>query len=344
MDRKPRPDLVEEQAWAAPVSSDGVVVITASAGGLEAITDVLSAVGNDFPLPIVLVQHRGDRDNDVLPELLARRTGLDVRPAKNGDLLEPRTVYVCPPGVHVTTERSLRLIRGPRLEFVRPSADLIFRSVARRYGPRGIAVVLSGRGSDGARGSVSIAEAGGTVFAQAPETSAWPEMPEAAVRHGRVAHVLSATEIGAALRALVTQGDGSAGEPEAAPIKVLLADDHRIFLDGLRTLLERERDMQIVGEAETGRVAVQLAQRFSADVVVMDLAMPVLSGIDAIRRLKVLAPKIKVVALSAHADEATIADVMHAGASGYLCKSVAFGELARAIRSLAASPGASAHS
>jgi two-component system chemotaxis response regulator CheB len=313
------------------VSSDRIVVIAASAGSLDAICDLLDAAGPDFRLPIVVVQHRGDSNPELLPQLLARRTDLDVRHAENGDLLAPGVVYVCPPGAHLTAEYSLRVAEGPRIGFVRPSADLMFRSVARAYGPRAIAVVLSGRGRDGARGSIAVAEGGGMVLVQAPESSAFPAMPEAAIRVGRVDHVLSPEQIGRTLRTL-------AGPPaeKKTVIRVLLADDHRIIVDGLRTLLEREKDMQIIGEAADGRAAVQLARRLPADVIVMDVAMPELNGVDAVRRIRVIAPKIRVLALSANTDRRTVAEIVRAGATGYLSKSSAFGELARAIRAVAA--------
>jgi two-component system response regulator NreC len=120
------------------------------------------------------------------------------------------------------------------------------------------------------------------------------------------------------------------------PIRVLLADDHRLLRDGLRAMIQSQDDMQLVGEANEGREAVQLAGESSPDVVVMDISMPGLNGIDATRQIRARNPSVKVVALSAHTDQRMTSGMIAAGASGYLPKHMAFEELATAIRTVAA--------
>src|SRR5438445_10828273 len=88
--------------WGKQDPGQGLVVITASAGGLKPISDILSTLPLDFPAAVVVVQHRGDQNPDLLPEILRSRASLPVRRARNGDYLKPATVYVIPPGVHVT--------------------------------------------------------------------------------------------------------------------------------------------------------------------------------------------------------------------------------------------------
>lgn len=117
--------------------------------------------------------------------------------------------------------------------------------------------------------------------------------------------------------------------------RVLLADDHKIMREGLRSLLAVSPGVEVVGEAGDGRSAVQLALKLSPDVVVMDIGMPDLNGVDATRQIKARSPKIKVIALSLHSDERFISGMFKAGASGYLLKDGAFEELARAIRTVA---------
>lgn len=114
-------------------------------------------------------------------------------------------------------------------------------------------------------------------------------------------------------------------------IRVVLADDHRIVREGLRALLDREADMEVVAEVDDGRQAVQLARDLNPDVVVMDLSMPGLNGIEATRQVLQECAATKVLALSMHADRRFVADVLRAGASGYLLKDCALDELVRAI-------------
>ncbi len=115
---------------------------------------------------------------------------------------------------------------------------------------------------------------------------------------------------------------------------ILLADDHHIIRDGLRPLLEKERGLQVVGEAENGRQAVDLARELKPDVIIMDISMPDLNGIEATRQILAENPAVKIVALSVHAEEQYVAQMIRAGASGYLPKSCAFKELATAIQTV----------
>ena len=115
-------------------------------------------------------------------------------------------------------------------------------------------------------------------------------------------------------------------------ITVLLAEDHEIVREGLRTLLEAEGDIAVVGEAETGRRAVALTRRLRPAVVVMDIAMPFLNGLEATRQILKAVPATKVLILSAHSDDAYVEQVTAMGASGYLIKQTSARVLSRAIR------------
>lgn len=116
------------------------------------------------------------------------------------------------------------------------------------------------------------------------------------------------------------------------PIRVLLADDHTIVRQGLRRLLETQADFVVVAEADNGRAAVRLAIRHRPNVVVLDMAMPKLNGIEATRQLKKEVPEARVLALSAYSDEEYVLAVCQAGAAGYLVKHTAASELISAIR------------
>ncbi len=119
------------------------------------------------------------------------------------------------------------------------------------------------------------------------------------------------------------------------PITVLLAEDHSIVREGLRTLLQVEADLEVVGEAASGRLAVELAGKLHPDVIVMDIAMPLLNGIEATRQILKIAPATRVLMLSAHSDDAYVDQVIALGAAGYLIKQTAANVLPRAIREVA---------
>ena len=115
-------------------------------------------------------------------------------------------------------------------------------------------------------------------------------------------------------------------------IPVLLAEDHLIVREGFRSLLKGEADIELVGEAENGRLAVQLAKRLRPAVVVMDIAMPLLNGLEAARQIMESLPATKIIMLSAHSDDAYIEQATTAGAVGYLIKQTSSHDLCKAIR------------
>jgi two-component system response regulator NreC len=115
-------------------------------------------------------------------------------------------------------------------------------------------------------------------------------------------------------------------------IRIIIADDHQIVRQGLKTLLEREPDLQVVAEAEDGRRTLSLVREFIPHVVVLDVEMPDLNGIEAARQILAEFPQVKVIALSIYSDRRFVVNMLKAGANGYLLKDCAFEELAQAIR------------
>lgn len=194
-----------------PDTAFDVVAIAASAGGLKAIIRVLSELPEGFPAAILVVQHLDPKHPSLMAGILARRTPLLVKQAEEGDVIRPGSVYVAPPDRHllVNPDGTLSLSRSELVHFLRPSADLLFESMAASFKSRGIALVLTGTGSDGATGVEAVKRMGGTVVVQDPDTSEFPGMPRAAVDTGCVDHTVPLSRIAETLVELVTTGEAA---------------------------------------------------------------------------------------------------------------------------------------
>lgn len=118
-------------------------------------------------------------------------------------------------------------------------------------------------------------------------------------------------------------------------IRILLADDHRMVRQGFKLILQGEDDMAVIGETGNGREAVAMAQSLKPDVVVMDVTMPELNGIEATRRIRETEPFVRVLALSVHRDGVYVREIVRAGAEGYILKESADSELIAAVRAVA---------
>src|SRR5213080_1611618 len=182
-----------------------LIALAAAAGGLRALSEVLAGLPREFPAAIVVVQHLDRRHRSLMADILSRRTPLHVKEAEEGDHLSPGMVYIAPPNRHllVNPDGTLSLSQSELVHFVRPSADLLFESVAASFKDRVIGVVLSGTGADGSMGLRAIKKMGGTVIAQDERTSEFFGMPGAAIETGTVDFVLPIEEIPPALVSLV---------------------------------------------------------------------------------------------------------------------------------------------
>jgi two-component system, chemotaxis family, protein-glutamate methylesterase/glutaminase len=177
-----------------------VVAMGTSAGGLNALSQVLRTLPQNFPSSIVVVQHLSPTHKSWMPDLLGRSTKLHVKQAEHNEIMLPGTVYIAPPDEHLLVgPGKLQLAHTQLVHFSRPSIDLLFESVAGTYGSRSMGVVLSGSGSDGAAGIRAIKEAGGTTVAQKPDEAEFPPMPRAAVETGCIDFVVALEKIGETL-------------------------------------------------------------------------------------------------------------------------------------------------
>ncbi|MDX6515473.1 MAG: two-component system, chemotaxis family, protein-glutamate methylesterase/glutaminase [Gaiellaceae bacterium] len=160
-----------------------LLVVGASWGGLHAVSSLLRQLPDDLDVPVVIAQHRSpDPRADVLLELLAGHTERRLSEPDDKEPLRPRTIYLAASDYHLLVERgSLALSLEGRIQYSRPSIDVLFESAADAYGPELVAIILTGANSDGAAGAAAVARAGGTVVVEDPASAERPEMPRAAL-------------------------------------------------------------------------------------------------------------------------------------------------------------------
>ena len=119
-------------------------------------------------------------------------------------------------------------------------------------------------------------------------------------------------------------------------LRIMLAEDHETVREGLRLIINAQQDMEVCAEADNGTTAIEIAQTLQPDVVVMDITMPGLNGLQATKKLRRLCPQMKILALTRHTDDGYLQELLRAGASGYVLKQSSSEELIRAIRAIAA--------
>ena len=192
----------------------GIVVVGASAGGVEALTDLAASLPSDLSAAVFVVLHLPATGTSALPEILRRHGPLPAAHVRDGEPIQPGRIYVAPPDHHVLVRTGhVHLSRGPRENGHRPAIDPLFRSAAREYAARVIGVVLSGALEDGTAGLLAIKSRGGIAVVQNPEDALYPGMPGNAVEHAQVDHVLAAASMGKLLTRLLAD----LAEPPADP-------------------------------------------------------------------------------------------------------------------------------
>ncbi len=194
-----------------------VVLLGASAGGVEAISTVVAGLPADLPAAVLVVLHIPAWGTSVLPSILGRCGRLPVAHAVDGEPLLAGRVYVAPPDNHLATEDGkVRVTPGPKENGVRPAVDTLFRSAAHTHGRHVVAVVLSGTLDDGTAGLVAVKSHGGITVVQDPADAAFPGMPESAVRFAHPTHVAPVRDIAALVAQCVL--DASVGAPHGGDV------------------------------------------------------------------------------------------------------------------------------
>jgi two-component system, chemotaxis family, protein-glutamate methylesterase/glutaminase len=182
----------------------GMVVIGGSAGAMEALCQIVADLPPDFGAPIFVTIHFPSSAVSTLPAILRRHGSLTASHAVDRDPIRSGMIYVAPPDRHLLVEAGfVRVTRGPRENGHRPAIDPLFRSAARIFGPRVIAVLLSGNLDDGTAGLLAVRSLGGRTIVQDPSDARYGGMPSSAIENGAADHVVERGEIGALLARLL---------------------------------------------------------------------------------------------------------------------------------------------
>ena len=188
--------------------SHDIIVIGASSGGVDALPKLIGSLPANLPASVFIVLHVSPQGPGFLPQIISRVASLPVAHGVDGETIRQGHVYVAPPDYHLQMDRTrVRLFRGPRENFHRPSIDTLFRSAAHAYGPRVTGVVLTGNLDDGTAGLHSVKTHGGIAIVQDPKEALVPAMPQSALRNVKVDHCLPLAEMGALLIRLAAKRD-----------------------------------------------------------------------------------------------------------------------------------------
>lgn len=187
-----------------------IVVVGTSLGGLTAVETLLAGLAADFPLPIVIAQHRSPQSGDGLRAILQRHSALHVGEANDKEAIQPGRVYLAPADYHLLVERSYFILSTDGVvSYARPSIDVLFESAADAYGGAVIGVILTGANRDGAQGLARVQAGGGTTIVQDPGTAECGIMPSAALSLIKPNYVVSLTQVAILLTDLIqTPQDG----------------------------------------------------------------------------------------------------------------------------------------
>lgn len=196
-----------------------VIVLGASAGGVQALTRIVSDLPENLPAALAIVLHVAPRGTSVLPQILDRAGAFPVRAARDGATVEPGCAFVAPPDRHLTVrDGHFDVSYGPRENGHRPAIDRLFSTAAEAYGTRAIGVVLTGLLDDGTAGLAAIKQHGGTSVVQDPEDAMHRSMPANAIARVRVDHVVPVARIGPLLVELVAGNPPVSGAAPDPPL------------------------------------------------------------------------------------------------------------------------------
>ena len=205
-----------------------IVVVGASAGGVETLIKLIEKLPADLPASVFVVLHIPPQNPSLMPGILSRSGSLKAVHPRDGEAIQQGCIYVAPPDLHLLVEQEhVHLLRGPKENRHRPAIDPLFRSAAAAYGPRVVGVVLTGSLDDGTAGLLAIKRLGGVAIVQDPEDALYPSMPLNALRHVNVDYKLPVSEIGPLITHLAYEPvdkEGAYHVPEEMEIEMRIAE------------------------------------------------------------------------------------------------------------------------
>src|SRR5262245_32648369 len=188
------------------MANHDIIVLGASAGGIEALTDLVPQLPAALPVAIFVVVHLPPHSPSILPRLLTQAGPLPATHATDGEAIQPGHIYVAPPDFHLLlTPGTVRVVRGPQENLCRPAIDPLFRSAAAAYGPRAIGVILTGSLRDGTAGLLTIKQRGGVAVVQDPADALFPNMPRSALEYVDVDYCVPLAELAGVLARVAAQ-------------------------------------------------------------------------------------------------------------------------------------------
>jgi two-component system, chemotaxis family, protein-glutamate methylesterase/glutaminase len=204
--------------------SQDIIVVGASAGGVEAVSQLVANLPADLPAAIFVVIHISAQAKSFLPQILTRKGSLLATHAKDGEAIAPGRIYVAPPDYHLLVKRGfMRLVQGPKENNCRPAVDPLFRTAAKAYGQRVVGVIVSGTLDDGTAGLIDVKQGGGIAVVQDPNEASFSGMPSSAIENVEVDHILPISSIATLLvrladkRALGEEVETMPSESEMEP-------------------------------------------------------------------------------------------------------------------------------
>jgi two-component system, chemotaxis family, protein-glutamate methylesterase/glutaminase len=199
-------NLIVCKIGASAMPNRALIVIGASAGGIEALQQLLKDLPADFAAAVLIVLHTSSQPSDILPAILQRSTRLPVSQPSDGEVIRRGSIYVAPPDFHMIVEGNLlKVVQGPKENLHRPAIDPLFRSAAAHWGRRAVGVVLTGLLDDGTSGLMVLRARGAVAIVQDPATAMFSAMPRNALEQVPDALVLPLSQIAPALEDLVQE-------------------------------------------------------------------------------------------------------------------------------------------